>query len=204
MTSAPTPVAFVATQWVPSASHRLARSLEGPPMSADTPRDHLATSLGSDADHVVMERGYSLAFVGSNGQVRLLQFRLSKKGFSTSRADDDAVFAAWLDEFTAVVARQLRERWGAIAMRAAFDGDGELVERLYEEGTLARCDEVDPVSPAGRLVKEDEVVDARELLVRASARLVENWGVFEWAPALDDGAFAHEGRIRHWVVGTTG
>ena len=35
-----------------------------------------------------------------------------------------------------------------------------------------------------------EVVDARELLVRASARLVENWGVFEWGAALDDGAFA--------------
>ncbi len=69
-------------------------------------------------------------------------------------------------------------------------------------GHLARCDAVDPVSPAGRLVKDGEVVDARELLVRASARLVENWGVFERAAALDDGAHAHEARIRHWIEGT--
>ena len=40
------------------------------------------------------------------------------------------------------------------------------------------------------------------LLVRASARLVENWGVFERAPALDDGAHAHEARVRHWIEGT--
>ena len=172
-------------------------------MPSETPRDELASALGSDADHVVMERGYSLAFVGVDGQVRLTQFRLSKKGFSTSRAADDAAFAAMLDEFAAVVGRQLTQRWGGLAMRAAFDGEGELVERLYEEGTLARCDAVDPVSPAGRLVKEGEVVDARELLVRASARLVENWGVFELAPALDDGAYAHEARIRHWIEGTT-
>jgi len=172
-------------------------------MPSETPRDELASALGSDADHVVMERGYSLAFVGVDGQVRLTQFRLSKKGFSTSRAADDAAFAAMLDEFAAVVGRQLTQRWGGLAMRAAFDGEGELVERLYEEGTLARCDAVDPVSPAGRLVKEGEAVDARELLVRASARLVENWGVFELAPALDDGAYAHEARIRHWIEGTT-
>jgi hypothetical protein len=150
-----------------------------------------------------MERGYSLAFVGVDGQVRLTQFRLSKKGFSATRAADDDTFAALLDEFTAVVGRQLAQRWGGIAMRAAFDGEGELVERLYEEGTLARCDAVDPVSPAGRLAKDGETVDARELLVRASARLVENWGVFEQAPALDDGAYAHEARIRHWIEGTT-
>ena len=172
-------------------------------MPSETPRDELASALGSDADHVVMERGYSLAFVGVDGQVRLTQFRLSKKGFSTSRPADDAAFAAMLDEFAAVVGRQLTQRWGGLAMRAAFDGEGELVERLYEEGTLARCDAVDPVSPAGRLVKEGEAVDARELLVRASARLVENWGVFELAPALDDGAYAHEARIRHWIEGTT-
>jgi hypothetical protein len=173
-------------------------------MSADTARDHLATSLGADADHVVMERGYSLAFVGAAGQVRLLQFRLSKKGFASDRAADDAVFAALLDEFTAVVERQLRERWGGVAMRAAFDADGELVARLYQPGTLARCDAVDPASPAGRLVGEGEVVDARELLVRASARPVENWGVFERAPASSDGAFAHEARIRQCIVGQPG
>ena len=45
-------------------------------------------------------------------------------------------------------------------------------------------------------MKEGESVDARELLVRASARLVENWGVFEQAPPLDDGAFAHEAGVR--------
>ncbi|MEO5689778.1 MAG: hypothetical protein ABIR54_20670 [Burkholderiaceae bacterium] len=172
-------------------------------MPPETPRDDLAASLGANADHVVMERGYSLAFVGVNGQVRLTQFRLSKKGFSTSRAADDEAFAAMLDGFAAAVGGLLTQRWGGIAMRAAFDGDGELVERLYEVGTLARCDEVDPVSPAGRLVKEDEVVDARELLVRASARVVENWGVFEWAPALDVGAFAHEAKLRMWVDGPT-
>jgi hypothetical protein len=173
-------------------------------MSADTARDHLANSLGADADHVVMERGYSLAFVGVDGQVRLVQFRLSKKGFATDRAADDATFATLLDEFAAVVERQLRERWGGMAMRAAFDADGELVERLYQLGALARCDAIDPASPAGRLVKEGEVVDAGELLVRASARLVENWGVFERAPALDDGGFAHEARIRQWIVGQPG
>jgi len=172
-------------------------------MPPETPRDPLAAALGTDTGHVVMERGYSLAFVGVEGQVRLAQFRLSKKGFSGTRTADDATFAAMLDEFAAVVGRQLTQRWGGIAMRAAFDGEGELVERLYDTGTLARCDAVDPVSPAGRLVKDGETVDARELLVRASARLVETWGVFEQAPALDDGAYAHEARIRHWIDGTT-
>ena len=173
-------------------------------MSSDTPRDQLASALGRDAEHVVMERGFSLAFVGVHGQVRLVQFRLSKKGFDADPEVDDRVFAGMLDEFTAVVDGLLRERWGGIAMRAAFDGDGELIERLYETGTLERCDAVDPVSPAGRLVKDDETVDARELLIRASARLVENWGVFERAPVLDDGAFAHEAKLRTWVVGAQG
>ena len=172
-------------------------------MPHDPTRDQLASALGRDADHVVMERGFSLAFVGVDGQVRLTQFRLSKKGFSADHAADAAEFAAMLDEFAAIVERQLAARWGGIAMRAAFDGEGELIERLYEVGRLARCDAVDPVSPAGRLVKEGEMVDARELLVRASARLVENWGVFERAPSLDDGAHAHEARIRHWIEGTT-
>ncbi len=172
-------------------------------MSHDSSRDRFANALGADANHVVMERGFSLAFVGIGGQVRLFQFRLSKKGFSADHAADADEFAALLDEFTAAAQRQLETRWGGpMAMRAAFDGDGELVERLYDVGTLARCDQVDPVSPAGKLVKEGEVVDARELLVRASARLVENWGVFERAPLLDDGAYAHEARIRHWIEGT--
>lgn len=170
-------------------------------MPADTPRDQLASALGRDAEHVVMERGFSLAFVGVHGQVRLVQFRLSKKGFDPGAGADDLAFAKFLDAFTAVVDRLLRERWGGLAMRAAFDGEGELIERLYEVGTLERCDAVDPVSPAGRLVKEGEVVDARELLIRASARLVENWGVFERLPVLDDGAFAHEARVRTLVVG---
>ena len=173
-------------------------------MPADTPRDQLASALGRDAEHVVMERGFSLAFVGVHGQVRLVQFRLSKKGFDADPAVDDRVFAGMLDEFAAVVDGLLRERWGGIAMRAAFDGDGELIARLYETGTLERCDAVDPVSPAGRLVKDDETVDARELLIRASARLVENWGVFERAPVSDDGAFAHEAKLRTWVVGAQG
>ncbi len=171
-------------------------------MSHDASRDQLADTLGADAGHVIMERGFSLAFVGANGQVRLVQFRLSKKGFSADHAADAAEFAAMLDEFAAVVQRQLEARWNsAIAMRAAFDGEGELVERLYEVGHLARCDAVDPVSPAGRLVKDGEMVDARELLVRASARLVENWGVFERAPVLDDGASAYEARVRPWIDG---
>ncbi len=170
-------------------------------MTDDSSRDKLASALGPDADHVVMERGYSLAFVGVRGQVRLLQFRLSKRGFSTDRAADDVTFAGLLDEFAEVVDRLLRARWGGIAMRAAFDGEGELIERLYEVGHLERCDEVDPASPAGRLVKEDESVDARELLVRASARLVENWGVFEQAARLDDGAFAHEAKCSRLVAG---
>ena len=172
-------------------------------MPADTPRDQLASALGSNAEHVVMERGYSLAFVGVHGQVRLVQFRLSKKGFDADHAQDDLAFAKLLDEFVGVVDRLLRERWGGIALRAAFDGDGELIARLYETGPLERCDEVDPASTAGRLVKDDETVDARELLIRASARLVENWGVFERLPALDDGAFAHEARLRTLVAGAT-
>lgn len=172
-------------------------------MQQDTPRDQLASALGSEADHVVMERGYSLAFVGVHGQVRLVQFRLSKKGFNADREADDAAFARMLDEFTAVVARLLRERWGGIALRAAFDGEGELIERLYDAGTLERCDEVDPASTAGRLVKDGEVVDARELLVRASARLVENWGLFERTPGPDDGAYAHEARLHRLLEGRT-
>jgi len=170
-------------------------------MPPDTPRDQLASALGSEADHVVMERGYSLAFVGVHGQVRLVQFRLSKKGFNADREADDAAFAGMLDEFTAVVAQLLRERWGGIALRAAFDGEGELIARLYDAGTLERCDEVDPASTAGRLVKDGEIVDARELLVRASARLVENWGLFERMPPLNDGAYAHEARLRTLVEG---
>lgn len=173
-------------------------------MTADTPRDQLASALGRDAEHVVMERGFSLAFVGVHGQVRLVQFRLSKKGFDADFGADDLVFATMLDEFAGVVDRLLRERWGGIAMRAAFDGEGELIERLYDVGTLERCDAVDPVSPAGKLVKDGETVDARELLVRASARLVENWGVFERLVGLDDGAFAHEARVRAWVTGAQG
>ncbi len=173
-------------------------------MSQDPSRDKLASALGSDAGHVVMERGYSLAFVGLRGQVRLTQFRLSKKGFSTDRAADDATFVGLLDAFAGIVDRLLCERWGAVAMRAAFDADGELIERLYATGPMERCDEVDPASPAGRLVKDGETVDARELLVRASERLVENWGVFEQAPPLDDGAHAHEARIRRWIAGTQG
>ncbi|MCK9686320.1 hypothetical protein [Scleromatobacter humisilvae] len=170
-------------------------------MPSDLPRDQLASALGSDADHVVMERGYSLAFVGVHGQVRLVQFRLSKTGFNADHAQDDLAFAKLLDEFAAIVDRLLRERWAGIALRAAFDGEGELIERLYEAGPLERCDKVDPASTSGRLVKEGEIVDARELLVRASARLVENWGVFARTPPLDDGAFAHEARLRALVTG---
>ena len=173
-------------------------------MSQDSSRDKLASALGPDAGHVVMERGYSLAFVGVHGQVRLFQFRLSKKGFSTDKGADELTFAHLLDEFAAMVDRLLRERWGGIALRAAFDAEGELIERLYELATLERCDEVDPASPAGKLVKDDEVVDARELLVRASARLVENWGLFDEAPRLDDGASAHEAKCRRLVAGVVG
>jgi len=172
-------------------------------MSSDSSRDRLAAALGDDAKNVVMERGYSLGFVGVHGQVRLVQFRLSKKGFALDAAADDAEFAAMLDEFTAVVTRLLTERWGGIALRAAFDAEGELVERLYETGTLERCDEVDPVSPAKSLVKDGEQVDARELLVRASSRLVENWGVFDRVPPLSDELNEHEARIRMRIVGAT-
>lgn len=147
-------------------------------MSSDSSRDRLAAALGNDAKNVVMERGYSLGFVGVHGQVRLVQFRLSKKGFALDAVADDTEFAAMLDEFTAVVTRLLTERWGGIALRAAFDAEGELIERVYQTGTLARCDEVDPVSPAKKLVKDGESIEARELLVRASARLIENWGLF--------------------------
>ena len=172
-------------------------------MTQDPSRDRLASTLGTEADHVVMERGYSLAFVGVHGQVRLIQFRLSKKGFSTDRAADDLAFADMLDEVAAVVIGLLRERWGGLALRAGFDAEGELIERFYEVGHLERCDEVDPAGTAGRLVKDGEQVDARELLVRASARLVENWGVFEQAPRLDDGAHAHEAKCRRLAFGVT-
>lgn len=173
------------------------------PMPADSSRDRLAAALGDDARNVVMERGYSLGFVGIHGQVRLVQFRLSKKGFALDASTDDAQFAAMLDEFTAVVTRLLTERWGGIALRAAFDADGELVERLYGTGTLERCDQVDPVSPAKKLIKDGEQVDARELLVRASARLVENWGLFEQAPAPDGVSFGRETRISMLIDGPT-
>ena len=173
-------------------------------MPPDSSRDKLAEALGDQADHVVMERGYSLAFVGVHGQVRLIQFRLSKKGFSTDKGADELAFAHLLDEFAAMLDGLLRERFGGIALRAAFDAEGELIARLYEQGTLERCDEVDPASTAGRLVKDGESVDARELLIRASARLVENWGVFEQAPRLDDGALAYEAKCRRLVTGAVG
>lgn len=170
-------------------------------MSPDSSRDKLADALGADADHVVMERGYSLGFVGVLGQARLLQFRVSKKGFSSDRAADDAAFAAFLDDFCANVERMLRARWGGVALRVAFDGEGEVIARLYEAGELARCDEVDAASSSGRLVEPGEVVDAPALLVRASAKAVENWGVFEMGRALDDGAFLHEQRCQGLVDG---
>jgi hypothetical protein len=170
-------------------------------MPPDSARDQLADALGADAGQVVMERGFSLGFVGVHGQVRLLQWRSSKTGFSVDRAADDAVFADSIDTFCTNVERMLRERWGGIALRVAFDGDGELIARLYEEGELARCDAVDPAGTSGALVEPGEVVDARTLLVRASARPVENWGLFEIRPPLDDGAFAHELRCRALVAG---
>jgi hypothetical protein len=171
-------------------------------MTSDSSRDRLAAALGPDAQHVVMERGYSLGFVGVHGQVRLVQFRLSKKGFALDAAADDAQFAGMLDEFTAVVTRLLTERWGGIALRAAFDAEGELIERLYETGTLERCDEVDPVSPAKKLVKDDEQVDARELLVRASARLVENWGAFLYPTQINASAFDIEVGCAKFISGS--
>ena len=173
-------------------------------MPQDSARDQLADTLGADAGQVVMERGFSLGFVGVNGQVRLLQWRASKSGFSRDHAADDAVFAGFVDTFCANVERLLRERWGGIALRVAFDGDGEVIARLYEEGPLARCDAIDPAGTSGALVEAGEAVDARTLLVRASAKPVENWGLFEIRPALDDGAFAHEPRCRALVSGTPG
>ncbi len=170
-------------------------------MPPESSRDRLASALGTDADQVLMERGFSLAFVGAQGQARLVQFRLSKKGFAADRAADDAAFAGFLDEFCACVERLLDERWGGIALRAAFDGEGELIARLYADGPLARCDAVDPASTGGPLVEPGEQVDARTLLMRASARPIENWGLFERAPPLDDGAFAHEQRCRALVAG---
>lgn len=173
-------------------------------MSSDPSRDRLAAALGDDARNVVMERGYSLGFVGVHGQVRLVQFRLSKKGFALDATADDSDFATMLDDFTAVVTRLLVERWGGIALRAAFDAEGELVERLYETGTLERCDEVDPVSPARKLVKDGEQVEARELLVRASARLVENWGLFQKISPATDEHNQREARIRKCIGGEAG
>jgi hypothetical protein len=170
-------------------------------MPQDSARDQLADALGADAGQVVMERGFSLGFVGVHGQVRLLQWRASKTGFSLDHAADDAAFAAFVDTFCTNVERLLRERWGGIALRVAFDGDGEVIARLYQEGELARCDAVDPAG-TGALVEPGEVVDARVLLVRASAQPVENWGLFEIRPPLDDGAFAHEQRCRTLVAGT--
>jgi hypothetical protein len=61
-------------------------------MSPDPTRDRLADALGADVDHIAMERGYSLGLVGAQGQPRLIQFRASKKGFSSDRAADDAAF----------------------------------------------------------------------------------------------------------------
>jgi len=172
-------------------------------MPSDSSRDRLASALSDDAKNVVMERGYSLGFVGIHGQVRLVQFRLSKKGFSLDAAADEAEFAGMLDKFTAIAARLLTERWGGIALRAAFDAEGELIERLYETGALERCDKVDPVSPAKKLTKDEEQVDARELLVRASARLVENWGAFNKVEPLTDEQVELEARVRICITGAT-
>ena len=171
-------------------------------MSPDPARDQLANALGADVAHVVMERGYSLGFVGVRGQARLIQFRASKKGFSSDRAADDAAFAGFLDDFCANVERILSERWGGVALRVAFDGEGEVIARLYEEGPLTRCDAVDPASTSGLLVEPGELVDAKALLVRASARPVENWGIFEIGRALDDAGFVHERRCQGLVAGT--
>ena len=165
-------------------------------MSQDPTRDKLASALGAEADHVVMERGYSLAFVGVHGQVRLIQFRLSKKGFSTDRAADDARLRRRCSTSSPrVVDGLLRERWGGIALRAALRRRGRADRAPLRRGhTWSAATRSTRRAPAGRLVKDGEIVDARELLVRASARLVENWGVFEQAPRLDDGAFAHEAK----------
>ena len=83
----------------------------------------------------------------------------------------------------------------------AFDGEGEVIERLYAEGPMTRCDAVDPAGTSGVLVRPGEAVDARTLLIRASAKPIENWGLFEHAAVLDDGAFAHEPQCRTLVAG---
>ena len=72
------------------AHSRLARpsTVEHALMPSDSSRDRLAAALGDDAKNVVMERGYSLGFVGVHGQVRLVQFRLSKKGLALDAASE--------------------------------------------------------------------------------------------------------------------
>jgi len=119
-------------------------------MPSDSYPDRLVCALGNDSKNVVMECGYSLGFVGVHGQVRLAQIGLSKKGFSVDAAADDPEFASMLDVVAAVLTRLLMERWSGIALRAAFDAGGELLERLYVIGTLERGDMVDPASLAKR------------------------------------------------------
>jgi len=119
-----TPRGRSATVGIDSIRHRHPR----PATPSDSSRDRLAAALGRDAEHVVMERGFSLAFVGVHGQVRLVQFRLSKKGFDATTRWTPRV-CKLLGEFATVVDRLLA------------------------------------------LVKEGETVDARQLPIRAWARL---------------------------------
>jgi hypothetical protein len=98
----------------------------------------------------------------------------------------------------------LRERWGGIATRAAFDGKGDRIEQLQDVVTREPRGAIDPVNPAGQLVEDGEMVDARELRIRAAARLVVNRRVFERTPLSDDGAFAHKSRLRAWETGEYG
>lgn len=151
-------------------------------------------------------RDYALGFVGSHGQVRLIRFQLSVKTLVASVLNrPDAKHEDFLEHFCENVSRLFRGRWREIALRMAFDGRGEVIEWMTWSHPLRRqlerCDEVDPVCPAGTLVKPGEIVEARELLLRAATPPFEHWGRFQIPSQRSSLSFVYEQRCRELVAG---
>lgn len=170
---------------------------------ASRPRPFLLPTPAIWSDDV---RDYALGFVGIRGQVRFIRFQLSVEILVGSGLScPDLEHESFLQHFCENVSRLLCGRWQEIALCMAFDGRGEVIEWLTLlapfKRQLERCDEVDPVCPAGTLVKPGEIVPARELLLRAAKPPFEHWGRFQKPSRLSALSFVYEQRCRKLVAG---
>lgn len=167
---------------------------------------HRLFSLPAPPTWIDDVRDYALGYVGIHGQVRFIRFQLSvevlaRSGLSWQYGEHES----FLEYFCENVSRMLCGRWQEIALCMAFDGRGEVIEWMTwshsRHRQLERCDVVDPVCPAGTLVKPGEIVGARELLLRAANPPFEHWGRFPKPSSLSRLSFEYEQRCRKLVAG---